>query len=264
MEKHFDFSLVETYFHISPNGADQPYYEMPATAFLLDSGTVKDMLQQSGATVQATGLELPASFVGISLCNLCITQLLFTAQYNRLLDLTLGNLTFQIEMHDDHAHLGYKINELRSSEVPEAGREAFLARHWKDSFTTIITPAVQAIAAAAGVKPDMIWQQYGGQLARVRDFVLEHEKREPVLERFHQDCGVLTDLAPELFQRKRNPFQHTPRYIDSPYKLGAQLMLHSSCCMYVCRTDGQKCYTCPRMTEAEREERKARILAKAQ
>nr|WP_279590354.1 (2Fe-2S)-binding protein [Paenibacillus lupini] len=39
--------------------------------------------------------------------------------------------------------------------------------------------------------------------------------------------------------------------------------MHSSCCMYDRRENGTKCYTCPRMTSDEREERKSEILATA-
>ncbi|MEK5253913.1 hypothetical protein NST74_10675 [Paenibacillus sp. FSL F4-0125] len=72
MSQELDFSLVNTYYHISPDGAENPLAEMPATDFF-EMGQVRGLMQQAGEIVQAHGLELPASFFGTSLCNLCST-----------------------------------------------------------------------------------------------------------------------------------------------------------------------------------------------
>jgi len=266
MEHKMDFTLVNTYFHISPEGAEHPVFEVPALS-LLDRGILPDLLEQGGKMVQAIGPVLPASFLGTSFCNLIATTIIFTAQYNRLLDLTLENMSFQIEPHDDHAHLGYRINELRWTDVPEENREAFLLAHWNEYIPRVVTPAVEIIARSAGAKPDMIWQQFGGQIAMIRDYILEHETSEAMIPRYVGDFRILKELAADLFGRRRNPFIHTPRYVDNPYEPGAKYMLRSSCCMYDCREGGEKCYVCPKLTPAERETMREQIvtsMAKAQ
>jgi hypothetical protein len=86
---------VNTYYHISPDGAENPLAEMAAADFF-EMDQVRGLMQQAGETVQAHGLDLPASFFGTSICNLCSTKLIFLAQYNKILDLSLEHLTFQI------------------------------------------------------------------------------------------------------------------------------------------------------------------------
>lgn len=256
-----DFSLVNSYYHISPNGAENPLAEMPATDFF-DMNRVKGLMQLAGETVQAQGLDLPASFFGTSLCNLCSTKLIFLAQYNKMLDLSLKHLTFQIEVHEDHAHLGYKINELHVKDVPEEEQEKVILKDWEVFITYTVTPAVEAIAEAAGVKSAMIWQQFGGEIGMLREFIAQNETREEVLERFNRNFLLLSEsISPELFHRNRNPFKHTIRYTDNPYHERERLVLRSSCCLYYCRDNGEKCYVCPRLTEEEREEKKVKILA---
>lgn len=266
MPNQMDFTLVETYFHISPGGAAHPLLELPAVNFH-NREISHATLIKAGDMVQATGMELAASFVGMSFFNLCITNLIFAAQYNRYLDLTLQNLTYQLEQHNDHAHLGFKINELRWTEVPteDQERKAFLEQAFGSYFKEEINAIVEAIALSADVKSAMIWNQVGGQIHFVRDYVNQNIKDPALLSNFQRDFDVLVGLPAEVFNRKRNPFIHKPRYIDNPWAPeGEKLMLHSSCCMYECRLDGQKCYTCPRMLPEEREERSKLVAAGSQ
>ncbi|AIQ35097.1 (2Fe-2S)-binding protein [Paenibacillus sp. FSL R5-0345] len=261
MSQELDFSLVNSYYHISPDGAENPLAEMPATDFF-EMGQVRGLMQQAGEIVQAHGLDLPASFFGTSLCNLCSTKLIFLAQYNKILDLSLERLTFQIEAHEDHVHLGYKIKELHYKDVPEKELESMILKDWEVFIIHTVTPAVEAIAAAAGVKSAMIWQQFGGEIGMLREYIAQNETREEVLERFNRNFLLLSEsISPELFHRNRNPFKHTIRYTDNPYQAGEQLALRSSCCLYFCRENGEKCYVCPRLKDEEREEKRMKILA---
>ncbi|MGG1636513.1 (2Fe-2S)-binding protein [Paenibacillus sp. NRS-1760] len=266
MAHDMDFTLVEKYFHISPKGAAHPLLELPATSFY-DKETAHATLIKAGEMVQATGMQLAASFVGMSFFNLCITNLFFAAQYNRYLDLSLHNLTYQLEKHDDHAHLGFKINALRWTDVPteEQERKQFLENAFRTSFKDEINDIVEAVAISADVKSAMIWNQVGGQLQGVIDFLKNNMNDQSLLTVVQRDLEVILGLPAEVFNRKRNPFVHKPRYIDDPWSPGGpQIVLRSSCCMYDCRVDGVKCYTCPRMLPEEREERRNLVAAGVQ
>jgi ferric iron reductase protein FhuF len=262
----FDWTVVKMYYHISPEGAEHPMYEIPATSFF-DPAILQEALRLSGETVQANSKALPASFIGTSICKVSIVQLLFVSMYNRLLDMYPDNINYQVEMHDDHAHLGYKIKELRSVAVPTEldERKAFLLQHWEEYFTNFVTPAVELIAAAGDLKPDAIWQQFSGHLKMTQDFIADHMNMPQLTEQFLADGKLLAEfLDPVLFNRRRNPYYlQNPRYVENPYKLEEKWLMHSSCCMYDRRENGTKCYTCPRMTNEEREERKCEILATA-
>ncbi|WP_201007371.1 (2Fe-2S)-binding protein [Paenibacillus glycanilyticus] len=265
-ETLFDFSLVKMYYHISPEGAEHPIYDIPATGFF-DPATLQEALKRSGETVQAISNALPASFIGTSLCKVSIVQLLFASMYNRLLDMYPDNMNYQVEMHDDHAHLGYKIKELRSIPVPTEPeeRKAFLLQHWAEYFTNFVTPAIEAIAEAGDLKPDAIWQQFSGQLKMTQDFVAAHMQMPQLTEQFLADSKLLAEfLDPALFNRRRNPYYlANPRYVENPYNTEEKWLIPSSCCMYDRRENGTKCYTCPRMTHDEREARKCEILEEA-
>jgi ferric iron reductase protein FhuF len=258
-----DFSLVEAYFHISPKGTANSVYSVCASA-LLQPKTSDEVLRRCAELLKALTLQLPASFVGLSFFNLCAALQLVLSQSNRLLDLSLDNLVFQIKPDGDYVQGCFRIVKTRWEELPAEGeqRNAVLLKRLTAFYQGTITPVVEAFAARAGVKPDLIWNQFGARMASLLDYVNEHEQREDVRNRFADDYALLAGaLPPSVFNRRRNPFAHAPRYLDSPYRPGEKIMMRSSCCMYYCRIGGEKCYNCPRLTERQRAEMRAKIEA---
>ena len=265
MEATFDFTMVKKHFHVSPEGAEFPVYQTAATN-LFRPALLREALSESGSVVQATSLALPASFMGISLCRLSLVQLLFAAAYNRLIDLSPENLIYQVELYNKRAYLGYRIKEVRSVAIPSVpgDRDAFMARHWQPYFTEFVTPALERIAAAADLKAEAIWQQFGGQASHLKAFIQTHEPRAEIVAQLLNDCERLGEMPAEWFNRRRNPYPHKPRYVENPLRAGESWMLKSSCCLYDRRENGKMCYTCPRMTAEAREQRKCELLAAAE
>ena len=56
----YDFSLVNTYFHISPDGVEHVLDEMPASGFF-QADRLEEMMRKAGKVVQAIDLKLPGS-----------------------------------------------------------------------------------------------------------------------------------------------------------------------------------------------------------
>ncbi|WP_127584451.1 (2Fe-2S)-binding protein [Paenibacillus koleovorans] len=262
--QQMDLSLLNYFFHISLTGeTEHVVLEMPATD-LLKKERMDEVIQVSGDLMKAIGTELPASFVGMGFFGVSASVQLVLATYNRLLDLSLSNLTFQVQPHDDHVHSCFRINELKYKEAPTdpEERQAWLVEELTAFYRDTVRPVIEMAAVSAGVKPDLVWSQYGARMAYAVDYMEGVEKRPEVLVRFRADYETLARvLPPELFGRRRNPFDHKPRYIDSPYDAGKKLMMRSACCMYDRRENGEKCYNCPMMLPEEREERRRRIEA---
>ncbi|QHT62196.1 hypothetical protein GXP70_20895 [Paenibacillus lycopersici] len=263
MTTAYDFTLARTYLHISPEGVDHVLDEMPAAEFGRIE-RIQEMMAKAGTIVQATDRFLPGSFIGTSLCNLCVTKLMFLATYGKVLDLSLANLSFQIDYEEGHGHphFGYRIREVLTQDVPAESGDAFIAADWKRFIANDVTPAVEAIATAAGMKPELIWLQFGGIAAMVKEFVDTAEIPAEIKARYDYQFRLLTDaIEAEAFNRKKNPFQWTVRYVDNPYEPGKRWIMRSGCCQYDRRECGTKCFVCPRMTPAEREQETERIKA---
>lgn len=263
MGNGMDLSYLEKQFYISLFGYEDPVFEMPAEA-LFDRERLLAAMEAGGTIVRATGHELGVSFTGLALHNLVAAACILYAYERKWLDLTIGNLTFQLEKHDDHAHLSFKVNELKWTDIPVAGGEDYFRQSLDRYIREHITPAVRAVAENCGLKGELIWGQYGARFTYYRKHIAEKEPNAEIRERFDAAARILMEIEPEAFEKRRNPFIHTPRYIDSPYEPGGTMMLRSSCCMWYCKEDGVKCYNCPKLTSAERDEMRESIMAKAQ
>ncbi|QMV42917.1 (2Fe-2S)-binding protein [Cohnella cholangitidis] len=255
-----DLKLFEEYFHISTNGSDNPILSLPL-ADLLQHENMKEVLRQGSALVKGIGLELAASYIGLAFFGLAATKQIVMSQYNRILDLSLDNLTIQLETHDDHAHVVFQITELRWTDLPDANREAAIVAEWSRYFAETMNPLIETAAAAAGLKPAIIWNQYGARSAHLMDYIRKTIPEGAVRQLVDDDFTLLSRMPGEIFNRRKNPFVHTPCYLDSPYEPGGQIMMRSACCMYYKREDGTKCYNCPILKDEERAVMKLEIEA---
>lgn len=266
MTDEIDWTLVEQYYSISPTGAVEPLAELPA-AMLLDRKQAITILEQGGAAVRATGLELPASFVGLTFFYLFASTVTIMAQSNRMPDLSLDNLTFQLVRYgDEHVRLGYRVHQASGQELPEEpeAMEAVVELELTRYIQEVLVPLVESIAETAGLKSAMIWNQFSGQYTYLKKFFHMHVDEAKERARFDRIYElILNRISPEVFGRRRHPLIHKPRYIDNPANPEEKWMLRSSCCMYYARENGVKCYTCPKMTPAELAERTQALLAAA-
>lgn len=262
MQPSFDISLADKYFHITAGGSEHPVLSVPAE-HLLKPDTMKDLLHRGKDMLKGLGLDIAVSFAGLAFFGIPAAVHTFMWQYNHILDLSLGNLTVQLESHDDHAHLVLKINEVRWKPLPETGRDEAIITELADLFRHTVTPVIEAAASCAGFKPDLIWNQFGARMISVHDFIARNAPNEALKEKYRHDLALLHNLAPDVFHRRKNPYVHTPRYIESPYKPEEKLIVRSSCCMWYRKENGVKCYTCPILNEMQREEMKCKIREKS-
>lgn len=255
-----DLTLFEEHFLISVKGSEAPLLSIPAP-LILQEDRMKEALRLGSKLVQGIGLELAVSYIGLAFFGLAATKQIVMSQYNRILDLSLDNLTIQLESHGDHAHVVLKLSEIRWTELPAEDREASIRSEWIRFFAETMNPLVEAAASAAGLKPAIIWNQYGARIAYVMDYLRELVPEGMLRQTIEQDYVLLAGMPGETFNRRKNPFEHTPCYLDSPYKPGGQIILRSACCMYYKRESGTKCYNCPILKDSERSELKVQIEA---
>jgi len=256
-----DLSLFEEHFHISAKGCEFPVLSVPA-AELLEEARMREALARGAELVKGIGLELAVSFLGLAFFGLAATKQIVMSQYGKILDLSLDNLTVQLEPHGDHAHVVFKYSELKWTDLPEEGRDHAVREEWTRYFAETINPLVESAARAAGLKPPIIWNQYGARIAYVMDYLREIIPEEATKQRIEADYLLLRGLPGAMFNLRKNPFAHEPCYIDSPYKPGEQVIIRSACCMYYKRENGTKCYNCPLLKDGERAEMKLKIEAK--
>lgn len=261
MTQQPDFGLVTEWYHVSKAGMADPLFSVKGPD-LLDDGAMKQLLEVSSDNLSAIGPELPASFIGNTLFGLVALELYFLSFEKQALHLQLDHVDLQGEYDHHHGHLhgGFRIRQLVTEDIPEEDTDQFVIGTWTQLCTDILAPLVRQTASVAGVKPELIWNQYGGQLLYVLDFVAESDLDAAVKDRVKRFGNLLKQMDPSATGTRRNPFVHNPRYVDNPWNPAKPLMIRSSCCMYDKREGGDKCYNCPMLTPEEREKRKEQII----
>jgi ferric iron reductase protein FhuF len=258
-----DFSVIHSFYHISPQGAEHPDLELPA-ADMLKSDVCRETLRFFGEAKLSHGMLYPASMIGRTMFNLCTATLYFLSMNGVFIRFRLEDITFQLEKHGDHFHLGYRIDNLSLHPLAADGeaRDRDIAEGWAAFISGTAVPFIRAVAETAGCKPDMIWNQFGSGLLSVLDYVEEEIPVPHFLEQINRQSAILAGLPGELFQRRRNPFSHTPKYIENPYEpSGANYIVRSACCFNDRREGGETCYTCPLLSADKREQMRAEIAA---
>ena len=248
-----DFDVLEKYLLVSLKGSDHPLLSIPAEK-LLHPETMDVVLEKGKTAFSAYDLSLPASLIGNALFGLCGALQWVMAQHNQWIDFPLKNLIFQMISLNGYLYGAFQIKQLvlRSIPTDSHAREEFIRSQLSAFYEQEIKPVVQLAAERAGVRPELIWNQYGARMVYLRDFLMEIEPDEQVRQSFLRDYDLLKSLPADLFGKRKNPFICRPRYIDNPQNPGKPLLLRSSCCMYYNRKGGVKCYNCPRLTPEQR------------
>jgi ferric iron reductase protein FhuF len=127
----------------------------------------------------------------------------FLAKDNKLVDFSLKHLDFQAETHHNHLHSAFKWKSIQWDEVPSTSRKQFLTMKLTHFYKETINPVIECAAAAAGVKPQLIWNQFGGRMSFTLDYLLAIEPDQLIKERLSKDHKTLCALDAKVFNLKK-------------------------------------------------------------
>lgn len=259
-----DFSIIQSFYHISPQGAEHPEYEAKLSS-LMNRESCRLTLDTLKNATASFDLDWPASMLGRTMFNLTVANLYFFAMNDVFLRFRPGDLTLQLEKHGDHHHLGFRIDNLEAMSLSSGGEERRreIEAGWESFFKETAVPFIAAIGEAASRKPDMIWNQFASGLFSIREYVGNEMPIPHFLAAIDSQIDLLKSLPADWFDRRRNPFLYQPKYIDNPYESGGQMVMRSACCFNDRKEGGEKCYSCPLLKPAEREKRRLKILDEA-
>ncbi|WP_078429335.1 (2Fe-2S)-binding protein [Alkalihalobacterium alkalinitrilicum] len=127
-----------------------------------------------------------------------------------------------------------------------------------------VIPTINLLTDATAVNVTSLYGQLSIGLFYGHDMVIQKSKTIIEKQKLEADFKYVTkELEPSLFGLKKNPLDIQFRMIESPREEGVMIRMKPSCCLYY-QTVGvtTKCYSCPRMSEKERAERKKEIVAR--
>lgn len=246
MTQILDFTQVENLLRISPKEPETAILSMPAVD-LLQQENVRLVLNTYGETVKAIGDLLPASFLGVTLCNFCLTQFVFNVKDHIFLDLSPENLVFYLENKGTYHQFGYQLTNTVFRDIPYENEEEFLLENWEEFITEQILPLLNSITTTARIKNSLVFNQFGSQFSYAQNMIATSFTDEEILKRLDIYSEILTEkLSPDTFGVRKNPFKHTPCFIENPSNKEEKWMVRSGCCWWDKRENGEKCVVCPR------------------
>jgi len=192
----------------------------------------------------------------------CLAQQYAVSVHDASLDLTLSNLTVQIYPKNNAYWFAFRCNDIREYHAPSGCRKTWLKEVFTSLYRDQVRPLIESVSRSARVNNGLLWGQFPTGFHHYLDLFQEHVGDDSKRRQIEDDYRFLRkELEGAVFGRKKNPFDAKIRLIENPWEPGKHLHMKTACCMYYRTEGGDYCYTCPRLTEAERDGRKAAILA---
>ncbi|GLI04122.1 hypothetical protein YDYSG_01520 [Paenibacillus tyrfis] len=232
---------------------------------LLERRHADMLLVKYGKHIRALDEQAPATYFSGWLGMLCAAQQYMISRYDAAFDFSPGNLTVNLYLKEGRPMFGFRLHDAKTLSVPAGDRAGWRRQALSALYGETLRPLLASLAQAAGLDAGQLWGQIATRMYYVHDMALAKADSEELRAKLTEDFqALMSDLPLDVFGRPRHPLDVKFRYIDDPRNPGERLRMKVSCCLaYKTDTDHGYCYTCPRMSSAEREERKLKLLAGA-
>lgn len=180
---------------------------------------------------------------------------------------SLSNLTVQIDHANNYPRFYFVLNDPSVKPWPESDESSSWRREVLGGLVRdTLRPVMETASEISGLPVAQLWGQMPLGVEFYLDYVADQlglpALKEPMKEQFEY---FSTALEAEWFGLKRNPFHVKKIWLDDPYRPGEQTRMKPTCCLaYRTDTGHGYCYGCPKLSKAEREEKRREIIAAAQ
>lgn len=263
----FDPSLILPQFYMSAEPKPDAWAEATLAELSTPEGAER-FLQAFADVLQAPDLQAAVTYFCSWFSGTVNASLYFPAVAGLRPDFSAGNLSAQLFALDNGGHSFNIVIDSRSAEpAPEdaSARDNWTEEGLRSFYEKTCRPLFDNFAAVSGLAVGMIWAQLPGRLNYFAETWRTHPEVGPMLaphrERLERAYEQTKQLNPEIFGRKKNPFDLRFRYIEHLTDPSAQIQMRPSCCLYHTLPGAEYCYNCPKLTEKDRAERREKLRA---
>ncbi|MCK6075803.1 ferric iron reductase [Paenibacillus silvae] len=241
-------------------------------ASLRDAEQARVMLTAYNEHLRADSLQTAAVYFMHSVRGLLLGIHYMNAMCDKVLDLSLDNIRLHLVVKDGYPAFLFQLTDRTerahpappneggsaSNEAASAARQVMLTSYYRDQ----LRPLIEGVAMAGEANTGQMWAQLASILRWFKTLatqmdITDHE-REAVVQGYEH---VIT-MSPDILGLRKNLLKFKPVEIDSPYQPGEKTLMKSTCCLHYKVYGGQDyCYTCPKLSKAERQTRYEAIMA---
>ncbi|MDQ0188753.1 hypothetical protein JI721_12850 [Alicyclobacillus cycloheptanicus] len=253
---------IERSFRISFNKREDALFSMSMAGFL-ERDRLLSILCAYRDSLQASDLAVAAVSFSRWFAFLAAGMHYFLSVHNVAIDLSLSNLHVEAVPAEQGYGFYFPLNAWSDEAAPTVAslRNAWRRRVLRTFYGNTVRPVLDTLATHAGIRVGPLWGQIPSRLIW---FVGKFAEGQNALvqTRVKADFECLkTELAPEVFGRKQNPFALRLRWVESLEGAGEKVYVFPACCLNYAREQGVHCYACPRLTEAQRAAMRAEFRA---
>lgn len=266
-----NYTWLEQYARFTMSDAQDVVYEAPL-ASLRESEQARHMLTAYNEYLRADSLQTAAVYFMHCVRGLLLGIHYMNAMCDKVLDLSLDNIRLYLVVKDGYPGFLFQLmdrteqahpappNESAhdSREAASAARQAMLTAYYGEQ----LRPLIEGVALAGGANTGQMWAQLASilrwfKMQAIQMDITDHE-REAIVQGYEH---VIT-MPPDILGIRKNLLKFKPVEMDSPYQPGEKTLMKSTCCLHYKVYGGQDyCYTCPKLSKAERQTRYEAILA---
>lgn len=266
-----NYTWLEQYGRISANSASNSVYDT-SLASLRDAEQARDMLSAYNEHLRADSLQTAAVYFMHSVRGLLLGIHYISAMCDSLLDLSLDNIRLQLIVKDGYPVFHFQLRNSSEQTHPAppnkdehsaaatliSARQAMLTAYYGEQ----LRPLIEGVAGAGGANTGQMWAQLASILKWFKTMAMQMEITDYEREAVIQDYEHVVAMPPEVLGLRKNLLTFKPVEIDSPYQVGEKMLMKSTCCLHYKVYDGQDyCYSCPKLSKAERQNRYDAIVA---
>jgi ferric iron reductase protein FhuF len=262
MEKVSYEKLIEGQFLLSSQDRENVYEEISLEE-LLNPDKAVHFLNEYSKQMKALNKQVPATYFFSMFGITCSSFLAMLGLHHVVVPITLHSISVQLYRNEQYQSntMAFKLNN--TDWETGAGSVEWRRQHISSLFKTTVTPLLDQLSEQVSIRPRELWGQllngleYGKKVAL--NLATTDKERKVLQEDFH---WLTKEANHELFNSLKNRLDFPLIEIENPTVPGQMQRLKATCCLYY-QTEGSKgkCYTCPRMTTSEREQRKKEIIA---
>lgn len=260
-----DYELFEQLFGIVREHPHDAILSIPASE-LLTVESAEAFLKAYQIEIKGQDIQVAVTYFASAWRGLCVTLQYMISLSEVRLDFSLANLTLHLSRRNGYPSVLFQLQSRAEHPWPAQDRNNWRSEAIQSFYRDTLLPVIGVLASVSGLRAAQIW----GQLPLGVAYYLRHIsgtlEQEADRIRLQEDYEYLTqEVDSSIFGVSRNPFDYKPKWIDDPYHPGQLSQMKPTCCLaYRTDTGHGYCYSCPKLTRQQREEKAASIKAAAQ
>lgn len=223
---------------------------------LLDQSELYRVLQDVQDSLKATTFFAAGSLFGKRYAGLSGIVFFLLTHQTSMLDVSLNNIQLQF----DGKQLNFHFKDSRAYTITTRKQhEDAIKRILEEN----ITPVFQSIADVSGIPVQTLWSHMAFKLYQIKHSLMGQTLDHSIKKAMEEDYVFLTKEAnPTWFGLDRNPLDIEFIPIPHAYDDDKKTIQRHRCCFHYLTEGGRCCYTCPSMSDVEREERRKELKRK--